>query len=119
MEQLRLRMTEPSVPQNEAVREIEVLGGYDQTYDDQDSKIPLPMNVVSTVLCFTTRTQIQDYLKCLTDDEILWRYRFLQYRYLSDGSLWQIFAHAHIHRGIPNASPLDDNDLTPFSTRKH
>ncbi len=114
IEQLRLRMTAVSELRNEPIQEIEVLGGYDHTYDDQDLKLPLPPQVVSTVLSFTTRQQIKDYLENLADDEILWRYRFLQYRYLQDGTLWQVFAHAHIHRGTPSATRLDEKDLNPI-----
>lgn len=118
IEQLQRRMAAFSPVQPGVVPEIEVVGGYDLTYDDRTSKIPLPAKVVSTVACFTTRKQIKDYLNSLNDEEILWRYRFLQFRYLADGTLWQIFAHAHIHRGEPSAAPLAEKELTPIRPRE-
>lgn len=116
IDELKKRTSAPWEREKDAVREIEVLGGYDRMYDDDEGvQRPLPAKDIAVIRTFHAREQIIDYFKKLPDDEILWRFRFVQYRYLSDQSLWQISTNAHISRNdFPSASPIEDAQIMAF-----
>jgi hypothetical protein len=116
VDELRRRTSARWDREKHTVREIEVLGGYDRMYDDDEGvQRALPPEDIAVIRNFHARQQILDYFKKLPDDQILWRYRFLQYRYLPDQSIWQIYTNAHVERNsLPSPSRIDDGVIVVF-----
>jgi hypothetical protein len=116
VDELRRRSNARWDQEKRAVREIEVLGGFDRMYDDDEGiQRSLPQKDIAMIRAFHAVEQIKDYFKSLPDEEILWRYRFIQYRYLPNQSTWQIFTNAHVERNnFPSASRIESSEIVAF-----
>jgi hypothetical protein len=101
-------------PMTEAI-EIEVIGGYDEPFDVDLPRRPLPSTVERLVRGFTNREQLFAYLRRLPDD-CLNVHRHIQWRLLENDSLGQTSGCAYIHRPLPEWRSLAEADVRPFKT---
>lgn len=95
--------------------EITVVGGYMRHFEDNaDVKRPLPPNEAKALAGLTHRPGISSYLNSLPDQELLGKYRYIQYRFIEDGSLWHAYGFAHVHRETSGWTKIPESDLVPL-----
>gem|GEM_PF-5894608 len=93
--------------------EIEVIGGYDEPFDSDLPRRPLPDAVERLVRRFTSREQLSTYLGRLPDG-CLEVHRHVQWRLGKDGSLGQTSGCAYIYRPAPQWRGLAAADVWPL-----
>ena len=96
-------------------REIEVVGAYEQSFDDAaETKRPLPPAEAAQVAKMENREVILAYLRSLSDDQLLRKYRVVQFRLLEDASLWQVAACATIRREVGGWDEITLAEIVPI-----
>ena len=78
--------------------ELEVIGGYDQDVGDDTARRPIPEWDVAALKELKNRGQVHKYLLSLPDDFLIKTYRHIQYRLLVDGTVWDFYGFATVHR---------------------
>jgi hypothetical protein len=91
--------------------EIEVVGGYDQDLADHSVCRPIPEWDVEAVKRLTSREQVRQYLLALPDAFLIDTYRHIQYRYLADGSLWDVSGYARVDRRVAPAETIQPGSV--------
>jgi len=96
-------------------REIEVVGAYEQSFEDEaETKRPLPPAEAAQVAVMDNREVILAYLRSLSDDQLLRKYRVVQFRLLEDASLWQVAACATIRREVGGWDEITPAEIVPI-----
>ena len=86
--------------------EIEVVGAYDQDRADPGVRRPIPDWDVAAVKGLASREQVRRSLQALTDESLIRISRHIQYRHLSDGSLWDVSGHTSVSRVVESAEAV-------------
>jgi hypothetical protein len=95
-------------------RELEPIGGYICYFEDEaDTKRSLPPEEANAIRKLKNRTEIGAYLNSLPDADLIHKYLYIQYR-MTDGSLGQACAAAHIKGDIGGWNSINDADVFPF-----
>ena len=76
------------------------------------SVAPLPEWDVAAVKGLTNRPQIRRYLMSLPDDFLIKTFRHIQYRLLADGTVWDIYGFASVHRVAEGPARADAAQVT-------
>jgi hypothetical protein len=114
-QELRQRANDHWDREKHTVREIEVVGAYDEPFDTDQPKRSLPASDAETVRGFISREQVLAHLRQLPDAMLNVR-RFIQWRLLEDGSLWQGSGCVYITRPLPSTDRLAPDQIQPLNT---
>lgn len=86
--------------------EVEVVGAYDQDVADHSACRPIPEWDVAAVRRLASREDVRQYLHSLPDESLTGIFRHVQYRYLPDGTLWDVSAYASVRRVVEPAESI-------------
>lgn len=98
-------------------REIEIVGAYELSFEDEsETKQALSPTEAIELAAIQNREVILAYLRSLPEEQLLRKYRVVQFRLLEDRSLWQVAACATIRREIGGWDTITGADIVPLRT---
>ena len=112
MEAMRVRLEEIE----SETEEISVGGGYMQYFEDEsDVRRPFSPNEAKVIARLTHRESIAKHLHSLSDQDLMGKYRYIQYRLLEDGSLWYVYGMAHLKLEVGGWIAISESEVVPFA----